>query len=994
MNAGITKQLLPLSMVLFLAPAMIPASHAQTEEQQAEEERTEEERTEEERTEEQESDSAQADDQQQQIEEVVVRGIRGSLDAALREKRSKANLTEIINAEDIGKLPDENVAEVLENIPGVQITRNAGIGAGVSVRGSNQNRIEINGRGTTPSSDGRGGISFSDLPSELVRSLNVVKVPTADLVEGSLGGTIDVKTYRGLSLKEPLRVFRPVSEYAGNSERWNENFSTTLGQKFTTDYGDVGAIITLSYSDKTVREDSLRVSPGVRRTTGNPPGRRSQLDFDGDGINDPYYRPGVGDQIYGLDEREIFSASSSFAWQASNSLQLFFEGTYVDYTDQGRRQSALIGLPDSDVELDGVDPENITEQFDFVSVAGTEVPILTSGVIGGGIRTNRRTDRPTDTASPNDGVRLRTSNRSSSRETQSYVAAFGGEWELDNAVLDFEFNAAGSKSEEPNFTLVYQFNNPDARNFHSIGAVMRVPFQYRLNGDIPEYGPVPGTVTDEQLLDPNYYSLFLARDQESFFDNKEFSQKANLTVALERDFWKSLKIGIRNSFRSINRRRDAQTTRNFPGFSAVDLAEFTTATPRDFFDFNSDGIYLENFLTGDPIAIAERRDELRSILGLDVGGLADPAQSFGVDEKTHALYARGDFEYSLFGIPFRGNAGVRAVRTNQRAFGNEVLADGSTRDVSETQKYTEYLPSASLVISPWEDVQFRLGYARLLRRPNFGALSPTVQFQLNANPVTVGNPNLEPTNADQFDLGLEYYFTKRSVFSIGLYHKKLDKVLGTQSVFNGICNPIGVDPNVGDPNLALPTCTTNGQDGILVQRISSVNLPGGTIQGFEVALQHHFRNLPSPFDGLGIIANYAYQDGDRDLSFRTPEFLRSEDNDQQFPLNFRQLSENSYNLTLYYEKYGFSGRIRYTFRDHFLVSESSDISNTLPLYQDDRGQLNASMSYDINDVFTVTLSGVNLTKEQRIQPGVFPEGPISRVFDSDRRIAIGLRARF
>ena len=186
------------------------------------------------------------------IEEVVVYSIRQSLESALAEKRNKSNLTEIINADDIGKLPDENVAEVLENIPGVQITRDGGIGSGVSIRGSDQNRVEINGRGTTPSADNRGGISFADLPASLVRSLNVVKVPTADMVEGSLGGTINVKTYRGLKLKKPIKVIRLTSEFAENADHWNENFSATLGNKFTTEQGDIGAILTLSHINKSI----------------------------------------------------------------------------------------------------------------------------------------------------------------------------------------------------------------------------------------------------------------------------------------------------------------------------------------------------------------------------------------------------------------------------------------------------------------------------------------------------------------------------------------------------------------------------------------------------------------------------------------------------------------------------------------------------------------------------------------------------------------------
>ncbi len=116
----------------------------------------------------------------------------------------------------------------------------------------------------------------------------------------------------------------------------------------------------------------------------------------------------------------------------------------------------------------------------------------------------------------------------------------------------------------------------------------------------------------------------------------------------------------------------------------------------------------------------------------------------------------------------------------------------------------------------------------------------------------------------------------------------------------------------------------------------------------------------------------------------------------KYPLNFQRLSENSYNLTLYFEKprYKFSGRIRYTYRDYFLVTESSDAANTFPLYTDNKGQLNASMSYRINDMFTATMSANNLTDEQVIQPGIFPGGPTVKVLDPGRRFGIGIRARF
>jgi len=114
---------------------------------------------------------------EQELEEVVVTGIRSALESALQEKRFSDNLVEIIQAEDIGKLPDQNLAEVLENITGIQITRTAGVGTGVQIRGTNANRVEINGVSTVGSGGGRSGIDFEDLNASIISSVEVTKSP-------------------------------------------------------------------------------------------------------------------------------------------------------------------------------------------------------------------------------------------------------------------------------------------------------------------------------------------------------------------------------------------------------------------------------------------------------------------------------------------------------------------------------------------------------------------------------------------------------------------------------------------------------------------------------------------------------------------------------------------------------------------------------------------------------------------------------------------------
>ena len=146
-----------------------------------------------------------------------------------------------------------------------------------------------------------------------------------------------------------------------------------------------------------------------------------------------------------------------------------------------------------------MDDPNAT--FLIIDSAGYDVPMVTSGVIGGGIR-NGRADLPSDTAEPNDGVQIRSNNKQGNRDTQSYVAAIGGEWDTDNLNIVAELSAAGSDTTEAAFVTVMQFNDPTSANFHSLGARLRVPFYYSLDGDVIEYGPYANTVSSEQLLDP------------------------------------------------------------------------------------------------------------------------------------------------------------------------------------------------------------------------------------------------------------------------------------------------------------------------------------------------------------------------------------------------------------------------------------------------------------------------------------------------------------
>lgn len=165
-----------------------------------------------------------------EVDEIIVTGYRQSLRDALEEERASDNLVEVIEAVDIGKLPDQNLAEVLENVTGIQITREAGVGTGVQIRGTNDNRTEINGVSTVASGASRTGIDFEDVSAAIVSSVVVTKVPEAKTIEGSVGGTIDLRTIRPLDLDDMLATVRVQAEDSSlTTDGWQPRIGGAFG---------------------------------------------------------------------------------------------------------------------------------------------------------------------------------------------------------------------------------------------------------------------------------------------------------------------------------------------------------------------------------------------------------------------------------------------------------------------------------------------------------------------------------------------------------------------------------------------------------------------------------------------------------------------------------------------------------------------------------------------------------------------------------------------
>ncbi|MEL7217242.1 MAG: TonB-dependent receptor plug domain-containing protein, partial [Pseudomonadota bacterium] len=195
-------------------------------------------------------DAEVAEDSAGEDNQIIVTGIRSSLASALNEKRQAESLIEVIQTEDIGKLPDQNLAEVLENVTGVQITRTAGVGTGVQIRGTNDNQVLINGVKTVAAGTGRGGISFEDINPAIIGSVEVIKAPTADTIEGSVGGTVNLRTIRPLDISDRILSFRAQGEYSELSDSIRPRISGSFGNVWEAGEGEIGIVLSASYTEQ------------------------------------------------------------------------------------------------------------------------------------------------------------------------------------------------------------------------------------------------------------------------------------------------------------------------------------------------------------------------------------------------------------------------------------------------------------------------------------------------------------------------------------------------------------------------------------------------------------------------------------------------------------------------------------------------------------------------------------------------------------------------
>jgi len=849
-------------------------------------------------------------------EEITVVGIGESLREAVKVKHESAAIVDAIVAKDVDKLPDRNLAEAVQRVPGVVINREFGEGERVSLRGVAPNLVHttVNGHNVAVADwfvleqlAATRSFNYLLLPSELIGLLTVYKSPTAELDEGGIGGTIDVKTRKPLDLK-PLAITGSVQDsYTENSSSNDPNVSALVSWKNSAE--TFGILFSGVFDKREIRRDGVEVLGYFPQA--------------GTGTLVPAL---IGSALFRQErERKAFNAELQF--RPTQRLELNVNGFWSRFGADNINQNYLAWASQA---LGG--GGTLT---DATIVGGTAVAGVISSASNG---TSGR------------GVVFDAIDRK----------AFAKTWYGD---VDATYT--------PNDSWIVHFDvgrtkadgDTDAQPFVEFGAPGS--FRYDLRGSTPQVQFLNIDPRNPQQMEFDFASLHhITNDDSETYSYLDAERVLNNAGAV-----KSVKFGVK--YTDHERDTDFQAT-TYGGFFLPLLANGCGGHQCTAADFAA-GLTPSNFL-GD-ISIpgtltsywSVDRNRVQEILFNSFNGtrIPNPPEVFSVQEKVTGGFAMANLKWSNW----KGNAGLRVVRTEQTSTGNIVGGAGEIQNafgnfthVSADRSYTDILPSVNFARDLSDRLVLRVAAARTMARPDFTDVSPRVTLNPGALTGQGGDPEIDPFRANQADLSLEWYHGDDEIVSGALFFKDIQSFITDRPVQQA--HLIQTD----NPNTSLCTAafTTEFPNRYSCQFTINqrVNGGGGTVKGLEVNV------LQKLFGGFGFTGNYTYSDAEAD------------DAGLEIPGN----SEHSGNLVGFFENERFAARLAYSYRSEFFVT----FDRSTRLNQDALKSLDASVAFNLFRGLSLTLDGVNLTDEKIVQFASDRFRPRA-VYDNGRYYFIGFR---
>ena len=961
-----------------------------------------------------------------EVEEVVVTGQRAAIKSAQEIKRNATEIVDGISADDIGKLPDRSVTEALQRVVGVTIdhTMSRGDpehfsveGSGVNIRGLTYVRSELNGRDSFGANGGR-ALSFEDVPPELMAGIDIYKNPSAEQIEGAIGGLVNLRTQ--MPLNHPgLKMSGSVSGTYGDlaKGKMTPSASVLLSNRWDTSFGEFGALIDLAYSKSHTRTDGIQQEayfPHVPNGTAYNNGTTDPSDDfteTGNGWNTTGKTVWVpnGLQWRTLDfKRERTGVFGALQWRPNDRFE-----TSLTYFRSGYEM-------------------NWGEYAIFSQVFNPGDVVVTNGQFDGNGVFQKGTLSAPGGMSFNDDVRAAT------RKSATSDVSWRAEWKPDDKLT---------------IKTDVQYVRATTRGFDSTVATgLLIPSE-----DVDLTGGIPKLSVDKQYMaDPANYFWGFTMDHADRSIGHEWAWRGDVEYKFDGGPLRNIRFGARYTD------RDAATTQPNPsynwqaisqtwmlGWYMSDLAYLsdypaptTTYQFPNFFNGKAD---LPAAVVFPSLSLAQGYPDSYKLLHSfrAANSLSDPGYvwsppTYGPgsenlqDENTWAGYAQAAFGWDELRFPIDGTLGVRVVQTKNTAAGAFIGAttptldpsvpanliptfQGSTEQTTFRNQYTDVLPSFNLRIKLTDQLQARFAAAKALARPDFTQLQAYTTLSQSITGTggaaissltgtASGNPYLEPTRSDQFDATLEWYFAPTGSLTMAVFHKDL-----TDVVVNQIYN--------------VPYASTNGQI-YQFSTTSPVNGADGKASGVELAYSQFFDFLPGLLSGFGVQANYTYVKSKQTIH-PAPSNITSgqasalllnqygiDTNGAGFDdLPLAYLSKHSYNVALIYEKGPVSARLAYNWRSKYLQavnvnggqgtngfnSANGQYNQTwgLPMWADDYGQLDGSAFYKINENVQLGVEAQNLTDskyKQLLQQDIGFNG--RAWFVSGRRYTATLRLSF
>ncbi|MEO8061295.1 MAG: TonB-dependent receptor [Pseudomonadota bacterium] len=862
------------------------------------------------------------------IEEVVVTGFRASLNAALAAKQAQVGSIDMIVAEDIADFPDLNLAESLQRVPGVVIARDAGEGRQISVRGLGPQftRVRINGieamsaNGSTDASGGtnRGrNFDFNTFASELFNNITVRKTSAAEIEEGSLGATVDLRTGRPLDYDGFTVAGSLQAGYNDLTQDSDPRAAFLISNTFAD--GKFGALLSVAYTDRKLQDDG---SSTVRwqANTGMGP---NELNFAGTATNAEVHAAFVP-RIPRFDKYEHdqtrLGVTAALQFVPSESTSFSLDALFAKF--DAERNEIFLETP--------VFSAGGANTLDVNAADGVidEHNSLVYGVFNDvDIRSEARHDELTTKFTQ---VTLEGKHTFSDAFNMRAIVGFA-EANHDNPVQT---------------TLLWDALNIDGYSY-----------DYRDNSRLPLI-----TFGTTDVTNPATWQLTNIRLRPQSTINSYQTASLDFEWAASDSF--KLKFGPQWKnyiFKSTEARRANEGV--FPVVAPI--SSYATLT-----HFGS-GLSLPagsttSWLTPDLIAAVDALDlNNRTLYPLGINNVL--GNNNEVEEDDLGAYVQGDFKFEFGAHTLRGDVGVRYVKTDMTSNGFALIA-GAPFALEATHEYSDVLPSMNLVYDISDQLLLRFGASKVMTRPNLGQVTPgaTVGTAGNNRTVSIGNPALDPFRAKSYDLGVEWYFAPESLLSLALFYKDVDSFVQTQRdqrIFTG--NPYGIDDALVTAACGTPALANCDATNTLWDFTVPVTTEGGPVKGFEISYQQPFSFLPGVWSNFGTILNYTGVESE--ITYLTVTGAAGGVLTTTPTTNdLTGLSKSAYNATLYFDNKTFSARVSAAYRSDYLTTvpgrNGNDVEGTAETMN-----IDFSTSYNINDHFTVSLEALNLTDEVQDQ---------------------------